>query len=530
MMPPPEPDPVQRPVYECFYVNRISPNQFLWPADFIGSDWQKAEWLGYEGRIPLAEALRREWVDEDYEHECEDKLETVNDEVDEDNKSTGKYVKFSEIWYRKNVIDPMEKDPRKLGHIVMVDGKDQPARDEDFSWQQYNQKTRQWIGLTTFPIKVMTLTTISDVAIPPSDSEMGRPQVKEMIRFRSQMLKQRDASLPVRWVDTGMVDPEIVEGLQKGVWQDFIPMNGPGDRAIGEVARANYPRENYDAMQVMENDLNQSWSMSENQVGTGTAGDTSATEATIIANAAQTRLAYEQARVLRFFLEIAEGYGALMQLFQDQQKWVELKGDDGASLQAWDKMAIRGDFLFEAKPDSAVKVDVNQKRVEALNLYKLVRRDPLINPQALVSDIMELHGLDPTKVMVPPPQPQPKPAALRFSFAGEDLTNPMVVSLVQKNSPTPLTPEDIQKAMELMLIAGLPAMPPQELNVPQPGEDGQPMSPEQIAEEAEKQAPEGDSSTPIPNPAEQQPVRLAQPGPMPKVDELGQRYEMGNGE
>jgi hypothetical protein len=154
----------------------------------------------------------------------------------------------------------------------------------------------------------------------------------------------------------------------------------------------------------------------------------------------------------------------------------------------------------------------------------------LINPQALVSDIMELHGLDPTKVMVPPPQPQPKPAALRFSFAGEDLTNPMVVSLVQKNSPTPLTPEDIQKAMELMLIAGLPAMPPQELNVPQPGEDGQPMSPEQIAEEAEKQAPEGDSSTPIPNPAEQQPVRLAQPGPMPKVDELGQRYEMGNGE
>jgi hypothetical protein len=525
MMPPPEPELVERAIYECYYVNRISPNQFLWPADFIGSDWQKAEWLGYEGRIPLAEALRRQWVDEDYESECEDKLETVNDEIDEDSKSTGKYVKFSEIFYRKNVIDPMEKDPRKIGHIVIVDGKDKPAVDEDFKWQQYSPETRQWIGLTSFPIKVMTLTTISDESIPPSDSEMGRPQVREMIKFRSQMLKQRDASLPVRWVDVNMMDSDIVEQLQKGVYQDFIPMNGPGDRAVGEVARANFPRENYDAMRVIEGDLNQSWSMSENQIGVDTAGDTSATEATIIANASQTRLSYEQARVLRFFLEWAEAMGSLMQLFQDQEKWVEMKGDDGASLQAWDKTKIRGDFLFEAKPDSAVKVDVNQKRIEALNLYKLVRRDPLINPQALVADLCELHGLDPTKVMAPPPQPQPKPAALRFSFTGPDLTNPAVVALVQKNSPTPLTPEDIQAAMALMNAAGIPAMPPQLLNVPEPGQDGQPPSPEQMAEEADEK---GDSSTPIENPAEQQQVRLAQPGPMPQVDPLGQRYQMGN--
>jgi hypothetical protein len=149
----------------------------------------------------------------------------------------------------------------------------------------------------------------------------------------------------------------------------------------------------------------------------------------------------------------------------------------------------------------------------------------LINPQALVTDILELHGIDPAKAMAPPPQPQPKPAAMRFGFTGEDLTNPAVVALIQKNTPTPLVPEDIQAAIALMQMAGIPAMPPTMLNLPEPGTGGQPPSPEQMAEEGD---PEGDSSTPIENPADQQVVQLAQPGPMPQVDPLGQRYQMGN--
>jgi hypothetical protein len=61
-----------------------------------------------------------------------------------------------------------------------------------------------------------------------------------------------------------------------------------------------------------------------------------------------------------------------MQLFQDDEKWVELEGPDGLKqLQAWDKSRVRGDYAFEAKPDAAVKIDVGQKRVESLNVYKL---------------------------------------------------------------------------------------------------------------------------------------------------------------
>lgn len=513
--------PTKRAIYTKYYTKRISPMNFLFPADFSGSDWQTAEWLGYDGLIPLAEAKRKGWVDDDYEVECADKLETLNSESDQrDNAPVGKYVKYSEVFYRKGVVSVATKDCRALGHLVIVDGRDQPVVDEDFKWQAYVQSSRQWLGLTTFPIKVLTLTTISDEALPPSDSEIGRPQVIELNRSRSQMIKQRDRSLPLRWFDVNMVDEMVAEQMRKGVYQDMIPMDGPGGNAIGEVARANYPRESFEFQNIITSDLDQAWAMGANQQGYATAGDTSASEANIMASAADIRLQYERSKVLRFFLEVAEGVGSLMQLFQDEAKWVEVIGQDGlASLQAWDRRTIRGDFLFKARPDAAVHVDVGQKRIESLNLYKLLRRDPLINPQFLVMELVELHGYDPSKVMAKPEPPQPKPANIRFSFDGPDMANPMIVALVQKNSPTPLNPEDLAAAKALMKDAGIPELPATIPPMPVPGKDGQPPSLDQLG---------GGGDEPRPEPKDGQAPELAHEGPAAEVTPLNQRYEMGN--
>jgi len=497
----------KRTVYQCYYGRRISPSQFLWPPDFTGSDWQKAEWLGYEDRIPLAEALRRKWVDDDYEAEMGDKLESMSssEDQDPDSEPVGKYVKFSQIFYKKSVLDPEEKDPRKLGMVVMIDGKKEPVVDEDFRWQAYDAQTRTWGGLTSFPLKVLTLVYVSDEDVPPSDSEIGRPQVKELNKSRTQMLQQRDRSAPMRWFDVNMVDEAIADQMEHGTYQGMIPMNGPGNNAIGEVARANYPRETFQFQQIIEKDLDSGWSMGPDQLGYAMGGDTSAAEANHIANAASVRLDYERAKVLRFFLDIAEGVGSLLQLFQDDEKWVELEGPDGLKqLQAWNNSKVRGDYAFEAKPDAAIKIDVGQKRVESLNVYKLLRRDPLANGQEILKDVLEWHGFDLSKAMVPPAPPPPKPATLRYTFKGEDLTNPVVVALVQANSEKPLTPQDLAAAKKLMSDAGIPVMAPQVMPVPQPNQHGQLPTVEQVAAGKAKH-----------------------PGPPEQVDPLGQRY--GNG-
>jgi hypothetical protein len=498
---------VDRTVYQRYYTRRISPAQFLWPADFVGTDWQEAEWLGYEGRCTLAEALRKGWVDKDYEHECADKLETVNDDQDDDpeSQSVGKYVKYCEIWYRKSAVDPKVKDRRAIGHLVLVEGKDKPI-EKDFKWQAYDEESRMWGGLITYPIKVLTLTSVSDEAIPPSDSEIGRPQVRELNESRTQMILQRKHSAPMRWFDVNMVDEVVADQMEKGTYQGLIPMNGPGSNAIGEVARANYPRETFQFQQIIEKDLDGGWAMGPNQSGYASQGDTSAAEAKIMAGAVDNRLDYERARVLRFFLEIAEGTGALMQLFQDDEKWVEVEGPGGLKkLEAWNKTKVRGDFAFEAKPDAAVRVDVGQKRVESLEVYKLLRRDPMVNGGEILKNVLQWHGFDLTNSLAPPPEPPVKPAAIRYTFRGEDLTNPLVVAMVQKNTDTPVTPQDMDAAKKLMADAGLPSMPPQVMPVPQPGESGQLPSPEQIMKGSAQH-----------------------PGPVEQVEPLNQRY--GNGE
>lgn len=513
----------KRATYLKYFTRRISPINFLWPADFVGSDWQEAEWLGYEGLTPVSDAKRKGWIDDSYEADFSDKIETLNNENDQkDSQPIGKYVRYKELFYRRSAVDADVKDCRTIGHLVFVEGKREPVVDEDFKWQKYSPQSRQWIGLTTYPIKVLTLTTITDDALPPSDSEIGRPQVMELNRSRSQMVRQRDRSLPLRWFDVNMVDEMVAEQMRKGVYQDMIPMDGPGDNAIGEVARANYPRESFEFQNIITNDLDQAWAMGANQQGFATPGDTSATEAELIAGASDIRLDYERAKVLRFFLEFAEGIGSLMQLFQDEAKWVEVIGQDGfAALQAWDRRTIRGDFLFKARPDAAIRVDVGQKRTEALNIYKLLRRDPLINPNFLVMELLELHGLDPAKVMAPPAEPQPKPSNIRYSFGGADLANPLVVALVQKNSPTPIEPEDVAAAKKLMADIGIPELPAKVPPMPQPGKDGQPPSLDQLG---------GANDEPRPEPREGQAPELAHAGPAAEVTPLNQRYEMGNTE
>lgn len=458
--------PTQQTIYEAFYANRISPAHFLWPVEFVQSDWQKAHWLGWEGYTPLAEAQRQEWVDDAFEGGPIEDEEWLLIKESNDQQTSDGWVKFTELFYRPAAYDPQEKDWLKIKRAVLVDGREgekQLVVDEDFQWQRYDQASRSWVGMTSFPIKAMTIAKISDLAIPPSDSEMGRPQVKELIKLRSLYIKQQEHSMPLRWFDVNQVDDEIADLMRKGKWQGMVPMNGPGDHAIGEVARASFPKEDFDFDRIARQDLDEAWSMGNPQMSTPSPGDTTATEIKQMTTSLNVRMEFERGWVLGFFLEIAQGVGHLMQLFADDLDYAKIVGEDGVqTLKAWNKDTIQGEFVFTIKPDSQLKLDAGQKRVEALNMYKLLRQDPLINPVGLVSEVLEQHGLDPSKVLAPPQPPKPEKPSVSYAFKGEDLVSPFVIALIQKTD-TPITPADIAKAKALLAdMAGmLPPQPPQ---------------------------------------------------------------------
>jgi hypothetical protein len=242
----------------------------------------------------------------------------------------------------------------------------------------------------------------------------------------------------------------------------MIPMNGPGDHAIGEVARAQYPPENWNFDKVIKGDLDEAWSMGPAQQGIPTPGETTATEVKAMEGSNNTRLDYERQWVLRFFLEVAKGIGNLMQLFSDDEDYAYVVGDDGvAALQAWNKDKIAGEYIFSAKPDSQLRLDVGTQRAEGLNLYKLLRKDPLIDPTALVRRILEDHGLDSTKMIVKPKEPPKQGPRISASIKGEDMLNPMAVALINK-SDTPVTAQDIAAAKALIAQA---SVTPEELGL-----------------------------------------------------------------
>jgi len=471
-------------LYECYDIDRISPARFLWPVEFKGSNWQKAPWLGHEGYMPLTDAKRMGWVEEDEEGEAMEVDELlIDDDLELKQLPVGRYVKYIQIFYRAAFFDPQERHPLKIKRMVLVESRTEgdeevdPVVDEDFQWQEWVEGTAEveavlpspenpqgtpaqparqgrYIGMTNFPIKVRTLTTVSDLAIPPSDSEMGRPQVKEMIRSRSQMIRQREHSLPIRWFDVNMVDEEIAALLRAGVMQDMIPMNGPGSNAIGEVARANYPRENFEFMRIFNADLDETWAMGANQMGLEAPGDQSATEAKIVQSSGNVKTEYERSKMLAFFLENAKGVFALMQMFSDFEDYVEIIGPNGVrTLKTWNKDSIPGDYVFEAKPDGAVRVDISQKKAEAINVYKLLRRDPLINPSAPITEVLQTHGYDLSQWLVPPPKPKAEKPNIRYSFKGEDMMMAIPLARMQKADDGPLTEQDIEAAKKMIQLA-----------------------------------------------------------------------------
>lgn len=462
---------VKRTVSERFYAERISPANLLWPAKFTGSDFDEAPWIGYEGKLTVAQGKRQFNLTDEQISDVEGagKLETLNDEHDEECADDTKSITFTELYYHSARHDAEELYFDKIKRIVFIDGLKEPIIDEDLQWQKWDEDTGQYIGVCKYPIRVLTLTYISDEAVPPSDSEMGRPQVLETMRTRAQIIEQRDHSKPIRWADTNRMDPMVMDNLQRGYWQGFIPTQGPGDRAIGEVARSHYPPENWDFERVIRGDLQESWQLGANQSGQFATGERSASEAQIVQSNYQTRVGVERAKVAKFFVSIAESLAALMQLYKDRPE--DLIGGE-QSLQAM-QLPKNVKCTFSIKPDSTVLLEASERFQRLNSFLNLAGKSGFANVQYILGEMASLAGLDPTLVMqapAPPPVEQPN-ISIRLSGM-EDLMTPLGAALLIKSGQAP-TPEEMQAGQMMLADAATPPMPMPEPQLPQ-GEPGRP--------------------------------------------------------
>jgi hypothetical protein len=487
------------PIHEDYFWKRISPAKALWSSEFTGTDFDDCPWVGFRFRKPWDVAKKQYRIPDEHDAQAPARDEkTVTDSEDTAADRPLKEVECIEIWYKASLFDPTVKNPLLQRRLVFVEGVEKPVVHEDSPYQRF-EEDRFLVGMKKYPIRFLSLTTVPDEAVPPSDVKIARPLVRELQEGRTDMMKQRKRSVPLRWYNASGMDPAVVEKIESGEIQDIIPVNGPGDNILGEIARANYPRETFEFQRVVEHDLQEAWSLGSNAVGADSPGEQSATEVNAIQGAMNTRLDYERTKVLRWFLTGSELLGDLLQLFADEPDYIEVTGPDGSrAMEQWDKQTIAGEFLFSAKSNSQLRLDVSQERMDARNAYQLLANEPYANRQALVEHVAAAHGLDPARFLVQPEPQKPTPPNVSFRFSGDDL-NPLnpsfdIVAAVLAMGGYAIPQEALDaarlKAATMMATGGMPNMPGPTPQAPADTEHGGPA--EQATPISKKQQGDGD--------------------------------------
>lgn len=436
-----------------YVIQRISPTDFLWPIDFTGSNFDNAAWLGHTGRITWAEAKQRfSLKDEDRaslsteETQLQDRLTNDADREQGDNDKVG----YDEIFVKDYQFNTESRSFKAIRHLVFLHGRTEPVKDEPWKGQDLDEESGEVIGALKVPLRVLTLTYLSDEAIPPSDSAIGRPQVNEINRGRTLNMRQRERSIPVRWHDVNRVDPAIQAALMRGVWQQSLPVQGDGSRIIGEIQRAAMHPENFTFDQISKQDLQEQWTIGPSQTGVGQDVETKG-EANVLQANFQTKVGRERARVGSFFTGIAEVLGGFICLYEEPSAFGE--GFNPAFSR----------FLqVSILADSTILIDSSQKLDRLNNFVNTYAKTGFVSLEPVLREIATLIGLDPNVVIkAPEPQPPAEPnVSLRLS-GSDDMLNPLTLGFLIKSGQAP-TPEIIEQAKQLIQQAVTMPQPPQQ--------------------------------------------------------------------
>lgn len=439
-MPPMDPmtgQPVMLPIMESvpnvvserYFLERISPDDFLFDAGFRKSDWAKCPWLGYKSRMEPHKIARLYGIKEtDLPRGGVDSMTPdPKDSLAPDRevqKLSG--LEVVTLYFKAVEFDATAADPDLVMELVFVEGRDKPLRYAPSASQRL-EGNRVVGGLRRPPIFPVTLRYASDSALTPSDSSMTRPIVDELSLGRTQMWEQRDRNVPMRGADISRMTPENIVNLRAGKTQEIHLFDGlqPGEMPLFGLPQSAFPQENFNFNSIGERDLQEAWALSGVNLGVSEASGRTATESVQRQQGTENRMGSEQAKFELFYVSIVQGLAALVQEFADLPQYVRVVGEQGAAvIQQWTKQDIAGEYAFSVRPDSSKRVDQTAERKFRLDSMNLLMNVPGINKSELVKWAAPSLGLDPAKIFQEPQPAPPEPPKITLSIATESL-NPM---------------------------------------------------------------------------------------------------------
>lgn len=504
--------------HECYYGDQIPPENLLFPPEFTGGDYDRAAYLGHRFQLDVRTAIQRYGLDPTFMPTATRPMETLSSAEQSEGRDTltTKDVEGVELFYLATVFDQTPDDAAQdaptpfvipgvpfgspdrphvgqYRRVVFLKGKSEPVVHEDSPYQYIDEVDGKLKGMKGNPIHVLTLRVLPGSPYPVSDVQAGRPASEEVSLGRSQMMNFRERVMPVLGIDRTRANPELQQKLLANADVKIgavIGVDGPPNEIVTPISVTQFPRDNFKFDEVARGDFELAWSMGARQAGQDVPGEPiTAEEVRMSQGATDTRLAREQTRVLKWWTTYAEKFGALLQMFKDEPSYAEITGDDGAkALQAWNRKggdgiaSIAGEFVFTARPDSALRLDAQADRQQKTQLYTQLGNDPNVNRVELLKAVLMAYSLDPEKVVVEQlPEKGPEPPKISWSFKGEDLqvidpktgqpntAFPLVISIAEQGG-IKIPPEAIQNAMLLaqQLTAQMAALAPAPMMGAQP--------------------------------------------------------------
>lgn len=439
LIPPPMPEPlmqeieVEIPIDERWFVSDYSPLSLLIPATFKDTQFKKAPWMGREWRKPTSQVKREFQLPEDWTGNADtdsvEKPEFDNKADVERDDAGDPYVTGVDIYYRLQTRTSDEVHPDRLIKLVLADGKDTPLVHENCPYQTVDEAGELSVdSLRHFVDIPLVLRDLTDSAYVPADSSMTAQLTKEGTKYREQIITQRDGNKQVILYDSDKIDPTAKDKIVNANGVLWVPVIGGAlgqgiDAIAKQVAQPTLGREQYMGMDVIDRDRDMILGIASNQTGAQAKGRKTATEQSIVQRNSEARFEKERQRVLAWIVEVASAIDVLVLRYADARIATKILGEVRGQLWAQHKHALMGCYSYDLKIDSGKYMDIEDNRRQLLQMYSMVRKDPMVNPRPMLKELALAFGYDPGEFVVEPQKPE-KDFKASMSFKGEDF-NPL---------------------------------------------------------------------------------------------------------
>jgi len=253
------------------------------------------------------------------------------------------------------------------------------------------------------------------------DSHILEPHQLEINETKTQQMKHRRLSIVKAFAKEDAIDEEELLKMTDEEVMAVVRMNGNPNTDISIKQTGGIPRELFESEALTMQNVRETLGFSRNQFGefNSRSGDTTATEANIVQMASEIRVDERRDIVADRLVEIIQGMHSIIFNHWSQEQVIDVVGPGG--IPVWVRFtgaeARKLQFNVSVDPDETVPETKQLRQQRALEMYEVLKANPLIDPikltQYLLTEIPGVQFDDLMKALPPPEQNSSGPVSIQ---------------------------------------------------------------------------------------------------------------------